>query len=203
MLTVVIASYKYGHLAAHCIESILSQSLQPDRILFVDDGAQDCQHLPSLYPSVDFVFRTQTLGTVANFQDMLMRIKPDSRALFIGADNWLRDDALALLDAQEADIVSYDIFVTGECKNEILNRHLCETYQGGFYWSRLNGHHGSILYPAGLAQRVGGYAKWPGAKRSEEDRTLYHRMVNAGATIAYIAEPLLFYRRHKENFNPC
>ena len=37
-VTVVVASYKYGHLAAHCIESLLSQTRLPDSVLFVDDG---------------------------------------------------------------------------------------------------------------------------------------------------------------------
>ena len=45
MLTIVIASYRYGHLAAHCIESILSQTKAPEKILFVDDGVGDCGHL--------------------------------------------------------------------------------------------------------------------------------------------------------------
>jgi glycosyltransferase involved in cell wall biosynthesis len=40
MITLVIASYHYGHLAAHCIESILAQSKRPQRIIFVDDGAK-------------------------------------------------------------------------------------------------------------------------------------------------------------------
>ena len=52
MITVVIASYGYGHLAAHCIESILSQSVPPARVLFVDDGAHDCLHLEHLYPEI-------------------------------------------------------------------------------------------------------------------------------------------------------
>jgi hypothetical protein len=46
MITVVIASYGYGHLAAHCIESILSQlDLDPT----------------SIYPEL----REKNLGTVA------------------------------------------------------------------------------------------------------------------------------------------
>ena len=38
MITVVISSYKYGHLAAHCIESVLCQTKKADKILFVDDA---------------------------------------------------------------------------------------------------------------------------------------------------------------------
>ena len=56
MLTVVVASYQYGHLAAHCIESLLSQTKAPDKILFVDDGvgdpADDGDHLVVGVPAV-------------------------------------------------------------------------------------------------------------------------------------------------------
>ena len=96
MITVVIASYKYGHLAAHCIESLLSQTKAPARILFVDDGAHDCGHLPNLYPDIEYILRPRNLGTVDNFHDVLMKINTEY-VLFIGADNWLRSDAIELL----------------------------------------------------------------------------------------------------------
>ena len=86
MITVVIASYKYGHLAAHCIESLLSQTKTPARILFVDDGANDCNHLPDLYPDIEYIFRPKNLGTVNNFHDILMSVDTEY-VLFIGADN--------------------------------------------------------------------------------------------------------------------
>ena len=96
-ITVVIASYKYGHLAAHCIESILAQTKPADKILFVDDGVGDCSHLPPIYPEVEYILRDKNLGTVENFQDMLMRVTTE-RCMFIGADNWLRPDTLQILN---------------------------------------------------------------------------------------------------------
>ena len=36
MITIVIHSYKYGHLAGQCIESLLSQNYKPEKILFID-----------------------------------------------------------------------------------------------------------------------------------------------------------------------
>jgi GT2 family glycosyltransferase len=77
MITVVIASYRYGHLAAHCIESLLSQTTPPTRILFVDDGGLDCNHLPDLYPEIEFILRHQNLGVVDNFQDILSQINKE------------------------------------------------------------------------------------------------------------------------------
>ena len=147
MITVVIASYRYGHLAAHCIESLLSQTQAPTKILFVDDGWGDCQHLPMLYPSVEFILRPKNLGTVVNFQDMLDRVETEY-VLFIGADNWLRSDAIELLSHAKTDIVTYDIMVTGELKDEILVRVPGETepHQGDLYWDRQNLHHLSLIH---------------------------------------------------------
>lgn len=200
-ITVVIASYKYGHLAAHCIESVLSQSRLPDHILFIDDGAGDCLHLPKLYCEVEFLLREKNLGVVDNFQDALSRTETD-KVLFIGADNWLRSDALELLAEVDADIVTYDIHVTGELKDEILLRHPTEVkrYQGDWYWSREAGHHGSMLYDTKMAQAVG-YSSPPG--RTIEDLVLYDGMIANGAKREHLAEPLLYYRRHLENFYSC
>jgi glycosyltransferase involved in cell wall biosynthesis len=199
MITIVISSYKYGHLAAHCIESILSQTKKPERILFVDDGIGDCSHLPKLYPNVEYVLRETNLGTVDNFQDMLMRVTSEY-VMFLGADNWLRSDAIELLSEAKTDIITYDIVVTGELKNEIRNRHPNEivSYQGDIYWQR-QGHHGSMLYKTKLGQQVG-YKKLGSSKHTQEDWNMWNQMVSKGATVSYLNQGLLYYRRHKENF---
>jgi glycosyltransferase involved in cell wall biosynthesis len=201
MITVVIASYRYGHLAAHCIESILSQTKRPERILFVDDAAGDCAHLPALYPEVSYVFRPNNLGTVDNFQDMLQRVDSEY-VLFLGADNWLRSDALDKLAYSTTDITTYDIAVTGELKQEIMQRHADETtlYQGDLYWSRQLKHHGSMRYRTSFGRRVG-YKKFRAeVSQPEEDWYLWTEMLKLGATVQHIPEALLYYRRHRENY---
>lgn len=200
-LTVVIASYHYGHLAAHCIETILSQSRKPDRILFVDDAAGDCFSLKRKYPEVEFVFREKNLGTVQNFDDMLQRVQTE-RCMFVGADNWLRSDAIELLMAQKTDVVTYDIVITGMLKENTVRWHKSETvnYQGDHYWSRTMKHHGSMMYKTKLAQRFG-YTKREGGNNTEEDWSLWDNMISAGATVSHIPQGLLFYRKHRENFN--
>ncbi|MCB1331873.1 MAG: glycosyltransferase [Maritimibacter sp.] len=201
-VTLVIASYRYGHLAAQAIESALSQSRPFAKILFVDDGVGDCAHLPALYPQLEYVMRPKNLGVVANFQDMLMRVDTP-RVMFLGADNWLRDDTVEALSAVQADVVTYDIFVTGNLRDEILSRHPSEVRRenGGWYWDRSAGHHGSMLYDTKRARAVGGYDSAPG--RTLEDQVLYQRLLRDGARRVHVAEALLMYRRHSQNFNPC
>jgi len=201
MITVVIASYRYGHLAAHCIESLLSQTVPPTRILFVDDGGFDCNHLPSLYPDIEYVLRDKNLGVVDNFQDMLSRVNTEY-VLFIGADNWLRSDAIELLSKTSADIVTYDVIVTGELKEDILMRLPVQAfpYQGDLYWNRQEQHHGSMMYRTALGQKIGYKKRFEGGAHPQEDWNLWDKMLQQGATVVSLKEGLLFYRRHRENF---
>jgi len=201
--SLVICSYNYGHLAAHAIESALSQSLLFDRIYFVDDGAGDCTHLSAIYPEVEFILREKNLGIVANFQDMLNQVQTDY-VMFLGADNWLRSDALYMLSQYKQDIITYDIMVTGELKNEMarLYPHSTNQYNGDIQWSRKDQHHGSILYRVSKAREVGGYEKHrPDGVRTDEDNALWDKMLKSGATVKYVNSEFLYYRRHRENFN--
>lgn len=202
MITVIIASYRYGHLAAHCLESILSQTMKPEKVLFVDDGVGDCEHLPKIYSDVEYVFRDKNLGIVDNFQDMLMRSKTEY-TIFLGADNWLRSDALEILSKETTDIVTYDIMVTGELKQEIKMSYPYQVISkhGDLYWSRKNSHHGSMMYRTKLAQSVGYKKRDEHSRNTDEDWHLWEQMLYRGASVTYIPEALLYYRRHKENFN--
>ena len=201
MITVVIASYRYGHLAAHCIESLLSQTTSPARILFVDDGGLDCNHLPILYPDIEYVMRDKNLGVVDNFQEMLFRVNTEY-VLFIGADNWLRSDAIELLSNASADIVTYDVIVTGELKQDILMRIPVQAFphQGDLYWNRQEQHHGSMMYRTALGQKIGYKKRYEDGNHPQEDWNLWDKMLEKGATVASLKEGLLFYRRHRENF---
>jgi len=207
MITVVISSYKYGHLAAHCVESILSQYNRPDKIMFVDDCADDCSHIPKLYPEVQYFKNPENYGTVKNFQNMLEKVETEY-CMFIGADNWLRSDAIKLvrkiIDVESPDIVTYDIVLTGEFKETRVKHHRqeLERYQGDYYWKKEKSHHGSMVYRVDLAKRVGGYTKIEhNFVHTCEDWSLWNKMTAAGAKVSYINEPLLYYRHHRENFN--
>ncbi len=96
MITILVSSYRYGHLAPHCIESVLSQTIKPERVLFIDDGGGDCDSLPKIYPEIEFVLRKSNFGIIDNFNDILHRVKSEF-VMFIGADNWLSSHAVEVL----------------------------------------------------------------------------------------------------------
>lgn len=207
----VIASYKYGHLAAHAIETAISQTTPFDKIWFVDDGAGDCGHLVGLYPEVSFILREKNLGIVDNFQDMLLNHVDTDFVMFLGADNWLSLSTVHELSeclqdfngAFTVGIITYDIVVTGILRDEIFRfySHEMRHHPDGYYWSRLNKHHGSMLYRTALAKQVGGYAHNRTSERTDEDLNLWDKMVKANAVIRHVQGGLLYYRRHRENFN--
>jgi glycosyltransferase involved in cell wall biosynthesis len=199
-LTVVIASANYGHLAAHCIESVLCQTRPADKILFVDDAFGDCKHLTEKY-DLEYLFRESNLGVLGNFQDVLFNHVSTERVLFIGADNWLRPDAIELLSKKTADIVTYDIVVTGtKRKNIVSGNKNCYPYQGDFYWPRINQYHGSMMYRVNQAKECGGYAKGGNWIVPAEDLGLWNNLIKSGATFDHVPEGLLYYRRHEHNF---
>ena len=128
--------------------------------------------------------------------------------MFIGADNWLRSDAIKtfrkFIDMdRRPDIITYDMILTGELKSTRIKHHPNEVSRlhGDYHWRRAGQHHGSMLYRTELAKAVGGYTKYNDSHQSLEDLSLWTKMNNAGAKVLYIDEPLLYYRHHRANFN--
>jgi glycosyltransferase involved in cell wall biosynthesis len=183
--TCVIASYRYGHLAAQAIESVLCQTQPFDRVLFVDDGVGDCAHLPAIYPEVEYTLREQRLGIVDNFNDMLARVETE-RVMYLGADNWLDHTTLEVTAAVDADIVSYAAWLMKLGRPE--------------RW-HVEVPHGSSLYRVDKARQVGCYEA-SGNTNTEEDSVMFARMRGAGASFVNLSDTLLYYRwRHRRNFN--
>ncbi|KAI9011666.1 nucleotide-diphospho-sugar transferase [Hyaloraphidium curvatum] len=214
--TAIFASFKYGHLAAHALETALAQTRPFDFIWFADDAAGDCAHLPALYPEVTFILRPVRLGTVANFQDLLDRVATE-RYLFFGADNWLREDLHEKLASADADVVKYDRTVVGDPHGEsgLVRHHGGPTRRqmrrspDGWRWDMASLHSGSMLLRTAAVRAAAGYAgtssragMGAGARRANEDADLYAALRARNASVVHVPEALLYYRRHRANFNP-
>jgi len=215
VITIAIVSYRYGHLIAQAIESVLSQTQLPSHVVIVDDGARDVAPVAQKYLDdfrrrhigVVLIDREKNLGIVENFNDVLMNAVRTPRVMFLGADNYLRPDALERLSALKEDIVSYDIALFGADSAAFAAEMKTTEVRDGYpIWrfvkgdiTRANYIHGSSLYNATLAKRYGYRAS--GHWYTEEDWMLFRAMLEGGATHAHVAEPLLFYRRHTLNFH--
>ena len=208
MITVCIASYKYGHLAGHAIDSVLCQTKPVDKIIVVDDGVGDLAIVKEKYPEkfIKWIYREKNMGTAANFNDVLLNHINTDQAMFLGADNYLRPDTIEKLSKHKADIISYDIALFGTEVNH-FKRKVGAVENGNGYpiWRFKKGNihtgnyiHGSSLYNAKMAKRFG--YKPSGGSNSEEDYMLWRAMLDNGATHIHVPEPMLYYRRHKHNF---
>lgn len=186
-------SYKYGHLVAQAIESVINQTVKPERILVVDDGVGDCD-IAKKY-EVDYLKRRKNFGIVDNFNDTLNRVRT-KRVLFLGADNWLHPETLEELNARDEDIVTYDCYMVGNWDMTDMAQYRQDGYK---VWKTNGTPHGSSLYDVAKAKRAGGY-KPSGNKKSEEDSMLFNKMIENGATVGYVERPLLYYRKHRGNF---
>lgn len=200
MITINIMSYRYGHLVAHAVDSVLSQTVKPDVVRVYDDGIGDCTHVKYIYPEVELIEREKNLGVVKNFQDALERTDTN-RVLFLGADNWLRQDTIEILSKEAADIVTYDIYLTGtEYKTFQPKVNVTNEEHGYPVWS-VTSHHGSMLMNTDKAKEAGYSTQSKTGKETCEDKNIFEKMIRNGATHTHIPTPLLYYRRHRENFN--
>jgi glycosyltransferase involved in cell wall biosynthesis len=205
-ITVVIANYKYEHLAAQAIESVLCQTRKADKIILVDDCSYPPYNLISnaLVRSlahkynIEFLGREENLGIVANFQDVLQNHVTTDKALYLGADNWLRPDALEKMEAANVDICGSWAYLFGTEADEFRKIVASEWHDGYYVWMP-DTQHGSSLYNVNLAKQVG-YKRNPKSKNTEEDAMLFRGMKELKATFTVLKEPLLYYRRHKANF---
>lgn len=207
-VTVNIISYRYGHLAAQAIESVICQTHPPTVTRFIDDGGGDCRHLRAMFPEVQFIERTKNLGVVATMNDALGRTNTD-RCMMLGADDHLRRDALHALTRYSHDIVSYDMILTGTEAQAFAHKACAQdTWFGWPVWrfpqmgnmEERNYIHGSSLYRTAVAKKVG-YSASGHPTQTQEDWMLFRGMVRNGATVTHHQEPLIFYRRHRQNFH--
>lgn len=203
MITVCIMSYGYAHLASHAVESVLAQTRKPDKILLVDDAKGDgIDKIGKMY-GIETIVRKKNLGIVDNFNDTLQGVKTD-KVMFLGADNYLRPDCLEKVDI-DADIVSYDISIFGDNASETALVVGAENENGYYNWKFKPGDietgnyiHGSSLYNTEMAKKFG--YKASGNEKSEEDWMLWKAMLKNGAKHLHVQEALLYYRKHKLNF---
>lgn len=214
-ITVAISSYKYGHLLSQAIDSVLSQTLLPDKILVVDDcGGDNTSEIANRY-GIECIKRTKNLGVVDNFNDILFNHVNTEKLMFLGADNWLRPDALEKMNL-DYDIVSCHMYLTGNAVHNLKLQENDKYYYKDGYWirklknyndfkwklNRSNVLHGSSLYNTKIAREIGGYKAMPTKNgKTCEDWHLWREMSKAGARCYNVQEPLIYCRKHNDNFN--
>ena len=97
-LSVLIANYNYAHTLERSIESVLSQSRQPDEFVIIDDASTDGSEVildryAAAYPWLRLIRHEKNLGAMATIQEA-QRVITGDFGLCFGSDDYVSPGAI-------------------------------------------------------------------------------------------------------------
>jgi glycosyltransferase involved in cell wall biosynthesis len=221
-ISVVVASYNYGHFLAEAIDSVLRQTRRADEILVSDDASDDntleiARFYQEQFPELISINRNEVnLGVVKHFNQAVEMTTGDYIAI-LGADNRFRCDYLErtcrLLDQHPQVAVAYTDFCLFGPRARMIFDECMRNDRGHVRFDKLfivefpnfdeaararlaggsNFIHGSSLFRRRAFDKVGGYQEQDG---EPEDFGLFRRMIDTGWEAMRVPHPLLEYRQH-------
>ena len=192
-VSVIVAVYNQGRYLATCLDSLSAQTLPANQfeVIVIDDGSTDetTEVMERRQGRIRPVHLEQNRGLAAACNTGL-GIAEGELVVRVDADDWVSKQALALEvrtfeEAPQASIVLPDYWrVSGSEET----RHAQES-DNVFTWLA-----GGCMMRTDRVVAAGGYRSvyW-------EEYDLYVRMLEMGARVARLPEPLLYYRAHAES----
>ena len=220
---VVIPSYNYGQYLGEATESVLRQTVPPDRILIIDDGSTDDTALIATALAkthselITFVQNETNCGIVPTFNKALELIETDY-VVFLGADNrfvanYIEQSADAL-DSDASIGVAYTDFALFGARAPVVHGQFPEAMRGKIiedtFWlvhfpddaaevtatmasGERNLIHGSSMFRRQAWLDAGGYRRF---KDEPEDFDLFRRILGSGWKPRKASGTWLEYRHH-------
>jgi len=195
-VTVVIPCYNYGQYLNEAIDSVLAQTLQPAKIIVINDGSTDDTkaRLKKYEKNKLFEIIHKENGGVISAKNLGLSKSQTYWTLFFDADDVLMPDFLEktvgrALDTG-SDVIYTDMELFGPSEFAIF-------HAGAFSLPRLirkNFIHNSSLMSTSMLKQVGGYK--PIMKDGLEDWELYLSLAEQGARFGYVPEVIFRYRQH-------
>lgn len=194
LVSIVIANYNYARFLPEAIESALAQTYPAVEVIVIDDGSTDDSL--AVAGRYDITVLAQENQGVCAARNNAAAVARGKYILFLDADDLLFPDTIARLVARLADAPADVGYAYGQME----------------YFDHKTGIFASRAFdPAALAQenyicvttlvrkeafdRAGGFDRgFP----LREDWELYVRLLHHGFRGAFLPEPILRYRKHKE-----
>lgn len=214
---VVIPCYRYGHLLADCVTSVLSQSGVDVRVLIIDDASPDdsankARMLAATDPRVEVWVHEQNKGHIATYNEGLLGWCIADYSVLLSADDLLTEGALRratdLLEAHPSVGFTYGHYVRFSDPNDLPVART--TVAGWTIWTgatwldrRFRTAQGCIASPevvvrTSVQQAVGGYDN---ALPHTGDIEMWMRFA-AIADVGYIkGADQAYYRSHESNMS--
>lgn len=221
-VTAIIPSYNYGRFLPEALDSVLRQTIPPDKILIADDCSKDSTQEISidykkLFPElIEYYRNEENLGIVRNFNKAVSLTSSDY-VFFLGADNRVPsnyiEETKKILDSCKDVGIAYTDFALFGPRAGIVYKKFAEEFQGGKRGScfivnfpewgpdsrekleRRSFIHGSSVFRRAAYDKVGGYLAVPG---TPEDRDLFLRIIRDGWSAKKAAGAFLEYRQHSD-----
>ena len=135
LISIIVPVYNAERYLEACVSSLQNQTYRNLEIILVDDGATDgspviCDRLVASDPRIK-AFHKANEGSGATRNYGLEKIRGEY-FLFVDSDDWLRNDAIALLydkiTREKAEIVYFDLIYYDQEKNEEKRSYENESY---------------------------------------------------------------------------
>jgi glycosyltransferase involved in cell wall biosynthesis len=196
LFTVYILNYNYGRYLQQAVESLVGQLFRDFEFFVIDDGSTDnsvnlIKDLQKKY-KFEAIFQ-QNMGMMKSLNHALSKAK-GRYIIRLDADDWFADDALLkyaeVINTKEFSYLFSACCITDEKENIIktegrdMEKEIAEHIPNG----------ACIAISVARLRAIGGYDE----TYSCQDGTYIWKCFHKEA-IAYIDEPLFYYRRHTAN----
>jgi glycosyltransferase involved in cell wall biosynthesis len=208
-VSVCMAAYNGEPYVETQIQSILNQLHEHDEVIVVDDGSKDRTRdiIRSFNDErIRLIEHPGNCGVVVTFEDAVRNATGDILFLADDDDIWAPNKVKKVLEAfhkhPEAQIVTSRISLIdqhGLPSIDPIYRNR-KTFHSGFWQNILRNHfQGSAMaFRSSLLHSI---LPFPRHVEFLHDHWIGTRNAMSGGSVVYIDEPLLFYRRHSQNFS--
>lgn len=190
-IAVIIPMYSYGKYLEEAIQSVLNQTVKPNEIICVSDGAIDNSvEIARKYP-VKIIEKTN--GGLASARNAGIREAKSQYIMSFDSDDILKPKAIEehLRLAEENTVVTCGLMAFGSesytARPEVASYELLR---------KRNVIYSNSVFPKSLWEKVGGFDEGEVMKLGLEDWQCWIRMAKAGAKFVVSNEVCLLWRRH-------
>jgi glycosyltransferase involved in cell wall biosynthesis len=190
-ITVIIPMYSYGCYLAEAIESVLAQTVKPDEIICVSDGAIDNSvEIAKRYP-VKIIEKKN--GGLASARNAGIREATSEYVMSFDSDDIMRPNCIEehMKLADKNTVVTCALMAFGSeaytARPEVASYELL---------MKRNVIYSNSVFPKNLWEKVGGFDE--NMKLGLEDWEFWIRCARAGAKFVTSDEVCLLWRRHPQ-----
>ncbi len=216
LVSVIIPNYNYAKYLPQCLQSVFAQTYQAFEIIIIDDCSTDSSQVIydglSQNQQVTVLKNPVNSGVVFSRNRGIAAANGDYLAFLDPDDEWLPEKLskqMAALINKNCDIACSSILIIDEAGRHIgLRKPLFTNITYANFLKSNSIPHSSVLIKKRWLQQVGYsevvnpfYGRWlPQVGKWKtlihEDYALLLQLLKQGATVCYIDEPLVLYRKH-------